>query len=300
MTKLFKLILSEPETVLFPLIHNLEKIMKKTYIRWILAIVITLAAAVYQRMTGPTYPLRGKAMIDGQDISYRLSRSHGGEGDQPISIAFADTSYSAQLVYKRYKVDENWTPVPMKIEDGKFTGYLPHQPAAGKLEYFIKLHKSGKNILIPADRTVVTRFKGHVPELALLPHILLMFIAMLLSSMTALEALVRGDRVYLYTIITTISLFIGGMILGPVVQKFAFGEYWTGVPFGYDLTDNKTLIAMIGWLIPFVQIIRNRDSNAARWWIVVAAVILLLVFSIPHSVMGSEFDYEKMQIIQGN
>ena len=90
--------------------------MKKSYIRWILAIIITLTAAVYQRMTGPTYPLRGKVAAGAHEISYKLSRSHGGSGDQPISIAFTDTSYTASLVYKRYKVEENWTKLPMQLE----------------------------------------------------------------------------------------------------------------------------------------------------------------------------------------
>jgi hypothetical protein len=39
------------------------------------------------------------------------------------------------------------------------------------------------------------------------------------------------------------------MILGPVVQYYAFGEFWTGVPFGWDLTDNKTLVAVIFWAL---------------------------------------------------
>jgi hypothetical protein len=47
------------------------------------------------------------------------------------------------------------------------------------------------------------------------------------------------------------------MILGPVVQKFAFGEYWTGFPFGTDLTDNKTLIAFIGWIIALVAVFKS-------------------------------------------
>ena len=44
-------------------------------------------------------------------------------------------------------------------------------------------------------------------------------------------------------------LFAGGMILGPVVQNFAFGELWTSVPFSWDLTDNKTLVAFTFWII---------------------------------------------------
>ena len=50
------------------------------------------------------------------------------------------------------------------------------------------------------------------------------------------------------TFLTMGSLFLGGMLLGPIVQNFAFGDYWTGIPFGWDLTDNKTLLAAIAEL----------------------------------------------------
>jgi len=37
--------------------------------------------------------------------------------------------------------------------------------------------------------------------------------------------------------------------LGPLVQLNAFGDLWTGWPFGGDWTDNKTLFAFIFWVI---------------------------------------------------
>jgi len=83
-------------------------------------------------------------------------------------------------------------------------------------------------------------------------------------------------------------MLIGGMILGPVVQKYAFDAYWTGWPFGHDLTDNKSLVAFIFWLVALGYQIRNRQKKS---WAVVAAIILLVVYMIPHSVLGSEIDY---------
>jgi hypothetical protein len=79
------------------------------------------------------------------------------------------------------------------------------------------------------------------------------------------------------------------------VQKFAFGDLWTGVPFGWDLTDNKTLIAVLFWLI---AVIMNRKKERPVY-MVLAAVVLLVVFSIPHSLFGSELDYGTGQVIQG-
>ena len=84
-------------------------------------------------------------------------------------------------------------------------------------------------------------------------------------------------------------LFLGGMVLGPLVQKYAFGTYWSGVPFGFDLTDNKTLLTMLVWLI---ALWKGWSTRARRIWIIAAAVVLLLVYSIPHSVLGSELNYQ--------
>jgi hypothetical protein len=249
-------------------------------------------------MTGPTYPLKGKININGQDVKYRLTRSHGGDTNQPVSLPFPDSTYRAELRYTYFKANKPWESVQMKWKNGQFSAELPNQPPAGKLEYYIVISKQSQRYTIPADRTVVTRFKGAVPSFVLIPHVLFMFIAMLLSNLSALEAIADAKRLKFYTIITTILLFIGGMILGPIVQRFAFGELWTGIPFGYDLTDNKTLFAMVGWVIALIQVLRE-DNKQARWWVFAAALILLLVYSIPHSMLGSELDYQTMQVRTG-
>lgn len=272
--------------------------MNSTAVRWILAILLTLSAAVYQRLTGPTHPLRGSVTIEQKEVDYKFLRSHGGEGDQPVELTLADTSYKAFLLYRRYRVDSAYTALPMMREGSELKGFLPHQPPAGKLEYVVELQKGGQTYLLPQKQTVVTRFKGAVPKSVLIPHILFMFLAMLFSSVTLFEALVITPKVKMYAIITTIILFIGGMILGPLVQKLAFGEYWTGIPFGWDLTDNKTLFALIGWLIALAAIWKG-EMKKRRWWVVGAAILLLVVFSIPHSMMGSELDYSKMEVTTG-
>ncbi len=68
---------------------------------------------------------------------------------------------------------------------------------------------------------------------------------------------------------------IGGLILGPLVQKYAFGAYWTGFPLGGDLTDSKTLFAVLVWLAAFFL------RNKSRWWTVAATVLMVAVYLIP-------------------
>lgn len=273
--------------------------MNKTWLKWTIAILITLFAAYYQRATGPTHPLSGKVILDEQHtLRYSLPRSHGGEGGQIVAITLADTAFQASLHFKRYKIKEKWQVIPMAREGNELKAELPHQPAAGELEYFITLKKARKEITVPRKNTVVIRYKGYVPTYILIPHILFMFLSMLFSNIAGIEAAVNGANIKKYTIITVVLLFFGGMILGPLVQKFAFGAFWTGIPFGYDLTDNKTLIAFIFWLLALWRMLKT-DQVRARWWVVLAALVTFAVFLIPHSMMGSELNYKTMSVETG-
>jgi hypothetical protein len=266
------------------------------YLRAIIAILITLSAAYYQRKTGPTHPMNIDTSWKGMQISADLTRSHDGEGDQPVEITVADTSVHAVIIFRRFKTNDEWVGMKMTRDGENLFASLPHQPPAGKLEYFIQLKKDDNEFTIPLDRMVVTRFTGAVPTIVLTFHILFMFVAMFLSTWSGLEAAYNGDKMYMLTYWTVGLLFIGGMILGPVVQKYAFGDYWTGIPWGFDLTDNKTLLAMVAWIFAAWM---SYKKKAARWWIVLAAVILIVVYSIPHSIMGSELNYETMEVQTG-
>ena len=264
-------------------------ILRSQTFRWILAIVITLASAVYQRMTGPSYPFRGNVQIEETDIKYRLTRTHGGAGNQPIEIIIPDKGVSAQLVYRRFPTSEEWTKVSMQRNDDKLIGEIPHQPPAGKVEYHIILEKEGQTFRIPEGQQAVTRFKDDVPATVLAPHILFMFLGMLLSTRVGIEALDKNSNPRKMALLTFGLLTLGGMILGPIVQKYAFGAFWTGIPFGWDLTDNKTLISFVAWI---GAIWAGRKGNNAHGWILAASIITLIIFMIPHSVLGSELNYE--------
>ena len=267
----------------------LKRILK-SFCLWLLAIIITLGSAIYQRKTGPTYPIDGNAQLSGSTVEYSLTRSHGGEGDQPVTVSAPDSNIKGALVYRRYKTNDAWTEIKMIREDENLKVLLPHQPPAGKLEYHLVLQKSGTELYLPSKENVVTRFKGSVPKSVLFPHIFFMFLAMLVSTRTGLEALRPHGKLPLYVIWTACLLFVGGMILGPIVQRYAFGAFWTGIPFGTDLTDNKTLIAMITWIVALFAVIKRPK---ARGLVFGASVILLLVYLIPHSMHGSELDYSE-------
>ena len=262
---------------------------------WILAFLITLCMAIYQRMTGPTYPVSGKLREGGLDMVYRLERSHDTGSDQAVTVSVkGGAPVEGWLAYKRFKTSDDWTRLPMTVQGENLTAFLPAQPAAGKLEYFVEISTAGQKLRIPAQ-PVVTRFKGRVPFCWLLPHVVIIFSALMMSVRTGLALLAREPVRKLVTM-TFYFLLVGGMILGPIVQKYAFGAFWTGFPFGGDLTDNKTLVAFIGWVIAYWL---TRQEGRGRWATAVAVLLMLAVYLVPHSVWGSELDYSSNRVVTG-
>jgi hypothetical protein len=265
--------------------------MNRSTILWIIAIVFTLVVGVYQRMTGPTYPQKGHVVLGGKELRYSLDRSHGGEGGHIIRIDVQDPGTTGIMQWRRFKTADPWTSVPMSLDGKTLSAELPHQPPAGKLAYRITLSAGDQTALLPEEGGVVLRFKGEVPTWVIILHVIVIFGAMVLSTRTGLEYFNTTPRLSVLSWWTVVFLAVGGMILGPIVQKYAFDAFWTGWPFGHDLTDNKTLAALIAWGIAAVTIRRARNP---RNWVLGAAIVTLIVFLIPHSVLGSELDYSTM------
>ncbi len=265
--------------------------MKKNQLLWLLAFLITIFSAYFQRITGPTYPISGEVSLAKKIIEYKLDRSHSSNRNLKIQIKVDDENILGNVYWKRYKTDDEWTVVNMIRENDKLIAEIPPQPPAGKIEYRVELFQNGSSALIPEDEAVVLRFKDDVPALFLIPHIIFIFLAMLFSARSGLEyfnSVKNYNRLVNWTLV---FLLLGGFIFGPIVQYYAFGDWWTGFPFGYDLTDNKTLIALIFWLIAFYKMKKSQNYEK---WILIAAIVMLVIFLIPHSLLGSELDYSKL------
>ena len=265
---------------------------------WFLAVVLMMTSAVYQRRTGPTYPLRGSVEVSGTAYDYKLIRSNNSTHDARVEIPRGAGETSGSLFHKRYPTADSFTEVPMAVEGDQVVGLLPAQPPAGKLEYYVRLEGPDGSVRIPEDpaANVIIRFKGPVPAGVLVPHILFMFFSMLIGMRAALGAIFAPATMRRYAWITLTGMTIGGMLLGPIVQKFAFGSFWTGFPFGYDLTDNKTLIMWVVWVVAclIIGLAPRRDERVGRLAVVLAVLVMTVVYLIPHSLRGSELDYDQL------
>jgi len=258
----------------------------KATLFWLLAFIITAGTAVVQRMTGPSYPESGSVLFGDSIVEYRFDRSHAGESDAPVVLE-PPPDTRATLLWKRYKTNDAWTETPMQSPEEGAGAFLPNQPPAGKLQYQVRLENDETSMLIPPE-PVVIRYRGEVPLFVLVPHIIAMFGAMFLSTRTGLEYFNPAPSYKILVLWTFGFLIVGGFILGPWMQLYSFGVPWTGWPVGSDLTDNKTVVALLGWIAAAVAL---RKSSSPGRWVLAASVITLIVYLIPHSLLGSELDY---------
>ncbi len=268
----------------------------KKVLFWVLAVFISLAAMVYQRMTGPTYPKKYEVSYQNEEIQFELPRSNNGRpGDYPVEVQLPE-AFSANIIWRLFPSEDPWNTLVMERQGDLLSTSLPHQPPAGKIEYHMELMADGNIIDLHDGENVLIRFRGDVPAWVLIPHVLMMILTVIWSMATIIFALANIPSYKKQVGITIIFLIIGGFILGPIVQKYSFGQFWTGWPLGEDLTDNKVLAALIAFLAAWFL----RNKSYGKWLAIGAALVMLAVYLIPHSMGGSELDRESGEVVTGS
>ncbi len=256
--------------------------MRSPIILWTFAVLLTLSSAVYQRLTGPTYPLRGEVVLNGTSIPFTMERSYSSSQDAPVFVEVPDSGYAGLVRWRYLGSDDPWNEIPMTYVGGTVRADIPTQVPLTKLEYTVELFRDSTEIAtIPAEGMIPIRFKGDVPLWVIIPHVIAMFIAMLFSTRAGLEIIAKEPAFTKLTYWTVGSLLVGGFIFGPLMTYYAFGEWWTGWPIGDDVTDSKTLVALLAWLPPLGLL---RKPQYLKWAVLFAALVMFGVFLIPHSI----------------
>ena len=254
--------------------------MNRPLLLWLIALAITLLAARYQRVTGPTYPLSGTATLAAKTFRYKLERTHAGEGDHRVRIDTGINGVAGVLQWKPL-AGGTWFAQPMTSTGGSVEGTIPHQAMATKVAYRVQLRIIDQQLTLPPQTPAVVRFRGDVPAWVLIPHILAMFAAMLYSTRAGLETLSPQPKFEMLTYRTIAALVVGGMLLGCLVSWYAFRAPWGGFPISNDPTDNKTLLALIVWVAAALALKLGRKPKP---WMALASIVTLAVYTIPHSI----------------
>lgn len=266
--------------------------MRKNILLFAAALVVTLLFAVYQRHTAPTFPLKGEGRVGSLPVSYKFIRSQDVGKEAEVRVIAKDSSVEGTLAFRRYPTSDPFQTRAMRREGECLVSEMPSQPPAGKLEYQARLKKGDSFLVVPEDPAII-RFKGSVPAMVLVPHIILIFLGLLFAVKAALDSLTSMDP-FTDSVVAFSMIMTGGMILGPVVQKYAFGAFWTGYPFGSDWTDNKTAAAALAWIIALV--LMRVKGKTKKWAPLLACLATLAAFGIPHSFRGSQLDWSKIPV----
>lgn len=261
----------------------------KFILLFILSLFLTIFFSIYQRTTGPTYPVKAKLLILDKEYKLKLPHSANTGKDLEIFLPIKNEFLKADLHFQNYSEDKEWEKVEFQRKSDGIYAKLKSLPPAGKYQYFLKLFFFDRTIQIP-EKPIFIRFKGKVPDLILIVHILIIFSGFLFSIYTGLFTFFIGINKKL-TFITFILFLAGAGILGPIVQYYAFGQFWTGFPFGKDLTDNKGLFLILFWGISYFQVRKGKGKG----WVLLSFLISILVFFIPHSLWGSELKGGKIK-----
>ena len=257
--------------------------MARSFKLWIVALALTLAALGWQWRSGPSYPYRTKIALGGAATPVSLPRSSSTLSTARVTVPARDARMSGTLNWRRFPTGGPFEALPLRSESGELAAALPGLLPGGRVEYYVELRVGAEPVRIPstAGETVILRYHGPIPAAVLVPHIVVMFLAMLVGVRAGLAAAVGAPEHPSLAVIALAALTLGGFMLGPITQKYAFGAFWTGVPLGWDLTDNTTLLMWIGWAAAVVA--ARRRWRGSRWVVVLATLLMLAVFLIPHS-----------------
>jgi hypothetical protein len=208
----------------------------KTIFSIIIAILLTTGAIVYQRMTGPTQTRQVNFAFNEQTYNITLPRTSSTTDDCRIILERKELTLSANLIFKKYPSHDAFDTLPFQKEGEILVCKIPVQPPAGKLVYYMQVTNGEMQQDVVKDQPVVIRFRGHVPVYWLIPHIIFMFLAMFLANLSGMLAIFRNFRFRVWSILTLLVFIIGGMFLGPMVQKYA------SVPIGQEFLSAGTLL----------------------------------------------------------
>ena len=270
--------------------------------RVITAIILTLVFLVIARRLSTRHPeslssdaagirLEHRSVteqVEGRDITF-TAKLHGDPSLQ-VNIKYGSSTQAMERQTTMARVADSLSAV------------LPGGQRGDRIYYTLTVTDSAGSTLttLPGSNTpaLLIKIKGEVAGWLLVAHILCMFASFFFVALAGLGAveLLRGAgqvEVLVRNSLWALNLiFIGGFPLGMAVAYQAFGVAWGGIPYGWDITDNKTLITFLFWLVAVLAGLRGlrhggpaKADNHLRYAMLVmlCVVVTLSVYLIPHS-----------------
>ena len=268
-------------------------------------LVLTVLLLAVARQLSKNRPEEAEVSAGGITLRHTTVFEHVGEGSPVIMLDISsagDEIERADLVYVEPGTGKEGRETMSGTGAGRWKGTLPERAKGERLTYYFEVEAgTGRPVRLPDDgRTgFLLKYKGEVSAVVLWLHVIFMFGAfffMIEAALCAVNILAgREDKRMTMLMVRWLVFFtfVGGWPLGFVLNRQRFGPVWEGFPFGYDITDNKTQLMFICWLITiflslssFIGKEEERDRVGRRGFamaVLASFTISLAIFLIPHS-----------------
>jgi hypothetical protein len=274
-----------------------------------LAFLLTIVFLIFSRKTAAVRSVYETIQQHGISIEHNTVPKQVGD-EIPVISARVEGASEVRLVYKIGEEGEYTSVemIPVPGEENIFTASIPWHPKAVKAWYYLEaagLRDEGEvKVVLPEKKSgqvspVRLKFEGVVPAYIVIPHVLCIFAAIFFAILTVFSAidLKRGTGTLKKSVklcgATAFLLFLGFFPFGWAMNYFAFGVLWEAFPFGRDVTDNKSQIMILFWLVALFLVkgtlwgkgdSRNLVSGSGyATWVFVSFIATLLILAIPHS-----------------
>ncbi len=276
---------------------------KTTIVRIIVSAVLTIVLLGVSRKMSTRNPQEIIREFDGiKAIHTTITESK--LGVMPVVKVILSGNGAEQVSGRLYYTVDNGveqSTVMNFSDDRTLVGNLPVGEIGKRLYYRIELTQNGdlKASLAPTDmRGYLLKYKGPVSAFVLIPHILLMFLGVFFSFIAlfyGFDLLLGRNKIKQAAIAVLLSFFcgfIGGVLIGIEVSHEVFGgSGWGGWPVGNDVTDTKTEIFLLFWLITMIfgwAGLSGRELKVSNkvfgTMIIISFVVTLAAFLVPHSI----------------
>ncbi len=274
------------------------------------AVIFTLLMLVFTRKTTAVRSVHKMVEQGGILIEHHTVPKQVGE-EIPLISARVEGSSEVRLVYK-IGMEGEYQSIPMltkSSEQNVFEASIPLHPKGVKAWYYLEAvspaAEGGVTVTLPEAQSgqvdpIRLKFEGEVPPYVIIAHILCIFGAIFFAVLALFSAIdVSRSKETLrqsvkYPVWTLVLLFLGFVPFGIAMNYFAFGVLWEAFPFGWDVTDNKSQIMMLFWLLTLLltrgslfgkgterNLISDRGYSAL---VIVSFVATMIILAVPHSV----------------
>ncbi len=276
---------------------------RKIAVRIVIGFILTIALLGISRRLSTRRPHDLTVEGEGFRIEHRTVTEQVGPGRPDLALSAEGERALAPVVRYRVGKEHDLRSVAMRDRgDGVWEASLPGFVKGTKIYYAIEILGEGEIAArIPAEREsfLFIKYKGKVSAVVLTLHILFMFASFYFmvqgvwSAAGIIAGRARKAEAVGHARWVLISSFLGGWPLGFILNYQAFGVVWEGFTFGYDVTDNKTQIMFVFWLVSLLLVRgsflgkeEELDMLGARGFaaaVIVSFLVSLALFIVPHS-----------------